>query len=197
MRDTIFAANWQPTTFFTYKSISTYSEMIIYFLVRTVFWMDEKLTTHLCSVQVSPARYASTIAWFNLMHGLSQMQKVFIFNAKKREQLYISAKYKWEPLALGLWTCKNRCRVPRKCLGWVCYTSWVKPKSLENSKSAFVCCSDELRGWVCNNSPKSKNCVSTSPYSSSDSTMGSNVYNSTGELCIPKDERRVLLTLRL
>ena len=28
-------------------------------------------------------------------------------------------------------------------------------------------------------------------------TMGSNVYNSTGELCIPKDERRVLLTLRL
>ena len=49
-------------------------------------------------------------------------------------------------------------------------------KSLENSKSAFVCCSDELRGWVCNNSPKSKNCVSTS-YSSSDLTMGSNVYS--------------------
>jgi len=52
----------------------------------------------------------------------------------------------------------------------------VDSKSLENSKSAFVCCSDELRGWVCNNSPKSKNCVSTSQYSSSDLTMGSNVY---------------------
>ena len=53
----------------------------------------------------------------------------------------------------------------------------ITPMSLENSKSAFVCCSDELRGWVCNNSSKSKNCVSTSPYSSSDSTMGSNVYS--------------------
>ena len=52
----------------------------------------------------------------------------------------------------------------------------IKPKSLENSKSAFVCCTDELRGWVCNNIPKSKNCVSTSPYGSSDLTMGSNVY---------------------
>ena len=40
-------------------------------------------------------------------------------------------------------------------------------KSLLNSKLAFVCCSDEQRGWVCNNIPKSKNCVSTSPYGSS------------------------------
>ena len=35
-------------------------------------------------------------------------------------------------------------------------------KSLENSKSALVCCSDELRGWVSNNSPKGESCTSTS-----------------------------------
>ena len=36
-------------------------------------------------------------------------------------------------------------------------------KSLENSKSALVCCSDELRGWVSNNSPNSESCTSTYP----------------------------------
>ena len=30
------------------------------------------------------------------------------------------------------------------------------PKSLENSKSALVCCSDELRGWVCNDTQRVK-----------------------------------------
>ena len=39
----------------------------------------------------------------------------------------------------------------------------LKPKSLENSRSAFVCCSDELRDWVSNNSPNSESCTSTSP----------------------------------
>ena len=42
--------------------------------------------------------------------------------------------------------------------------SWKWPKWLENSKWALVCCSDEWRGWVCNNIPESKNCVSTSPH---------------------------------
>ena len=68
---------------------------------------------------------------------------------------------------------------------YLLYSSFY-PKSLENSKSAFVCCSDELRGWVCNNSPKSKNCVSTSQYSSSDSTTGSNVYRYYEHICITR-----------
>ena len=29
----------------------------------------------------------------------------------------------------------------------------VEAKLLENSKLALMCCSDELRGWVSNNSP--------------------------------------------
>ena len=37
-----------------------------------------------------------------------------------------------------------------------------KPKSLENSKSALVCCSDEWRGWVSNNSTNGESCTSTS-----------------------------------
>ena len=46
-----------------------------------------------------------------------------------------------------------------------CRRSAMKtPKSLENSKSALVCCSDELRGWVSNNSPNSESCTSTSPF---------------------------------
>ena len=36
-------------------------------------------------------------------------------------------------------------------------------KSLENSKSALVCCSDEWRGLVSNNSPSSESYTSTSP----------------------------------
>ena len=33
---------------------------------------------------------------------------------------------------------------------------------LDNSKLALVCCSDEWRGWVSNNSPKGESCTSTS-----------------------------------
>jgi hypothetical protein len=42
--------------------------------------------------------------------------------------------------------------------------SMVNPKLLENSKLALLCCSDELRGWVSNNSPNSESCTSTSPF---------------------------------
>ena len=35
-------------------------------------------------------------------------------------------------------------------------------KLLENFKLALVCCSDEWRGWVSNNSPSSESCTSTS-----------------------------------
>ena len=38
------------------------------------------------------------------------------------------------------------------------------PKSLENSKLALVCCSDELRGWVSSNRSNSESCTATSPY---------------------------------
>ena len=38
------------------------------------------------------------------------------------------------------------------------------PKSLENSKLALVCCSDELRGWVSSNRSNSASCTATSPY---------------------------------
>ena len=39
-----------------------------------------------------------------------------------------------------------------------------RPKLLENFKLALVCCSDEWRGWVSNNSPNSESCTSTSPF---------------------------------
>ena len=39
-----------------------------------------------------------------------------------------------------------------------------KPKLLENSKLALVCCSDEWRGWVRSNSPNIESCTSTSPF---------------------------------
>ena len=39
----------------------------------------------------------------------------------------------------------------------------INAKSLEKSKSALVCCSDEWRVWVSNNSPYSESCKSTSP----------------------------------
>ena len=40
----------------------------------------------------------------------------------------------------------------------------ICPKSLENSKLALVCYSDELRGWVSSNKPNSESCTATSPY---------------------------------
>ena len=69
-------------------------------------------------------------------------------------------------------------RIPGRVLyeeiQYVCLPSFVRPtinsrvrlitKSLENSKSALVCCSDELRGWVSSNSPNSESCTSTSPF---------------------------------
>ena len=45
------------------------------------------------------------------------------------------------------------------------YSRWLS-KLLENSKLALVCCSDELRGWVSNDSPNSERCTSTSPFHS-------------------------------
>ena len=49
----------------------------------------------------------------------------------------------------------------------IIHRSWclgIMPKLLDNSKLAIVCCSDELRGWVSNNSPISESCTSTSPF---------------------------------
>ena len=42
--------------------------------------------------------------------------------------------------------------------------SKVAPKSLENSKLALVCCSDEWSGWVSSNSPNNESYTSTSPF---------------------------------
>ena len=44
------------------------------------------------------------------------------------------------------------------------YMVTVLSKSLENSKLALVCCSDELRGWVSSNRLNSESCTATSPY---------------------------------
>ena len=43
-------------------------------------------------------------------------------------------------------------------------TKKVLTKSLENSKLALVCCSDELSGWVSSNRLNSESCTATSPY---------------------------------
>ena len=43
-------------------------------------------------------------------------------------------------------------------------STFIYPKSLENSKLALVCCSDEWRGWVSSDSPNSESCTSTSPF---------------------------------
>ena len=72
---------------------------------------------------------------------------------------------------IGLWIPG---RVLYEEIQYVCLPSFVRTtinsrvrlitKSLENSKSALVCCSDELRGWVSSNSPNSESCTSTSPF---------------------------------
>ena len=40
----------------------------------------------------------------------------------------------------------------------------TEPKSLENSKLALVCCSDEWRGWMSSYRQNSESCTATSPY---------------------------------
>ena len=57
--------------------------------------------------------------------------------------------------------------------------SHILPKVTRKFQVSFCELFWWIEGLVCNNSPKSKNCVSTSPYGSSDLTMGSIVYNST------------------